>query len=1841
MLDGRVANGPANNIDPGSGRAVLVAGQGIGSTSKPLVADLESLQANAGSGVLSIGNRSSANLTVGGEETFGLLGSSVTLTTAGTLRIDENVVANQDVRIQGQAIAVAGNTAITSADGLVSLTATEGGPADYLDRRVGIDLQENTFVSAGGRIDLLGTGSAGYTFTFDGVLSGSEVNVLTGAGDDSVSLGRIPFGMPISMDGGEGFNILTVYGTAGNDTFDVRGDSFGTLGGVDAEYLRFGTFTINARTGKDVFNVYATSVSASQPRVGDGTYLIGEGDAALNIWANGADNAPVVFIGREGGVNPVKVVGNTTSGDTLVVVPEAASAGDLLPGAIFTPAENIVGAGLALQVRRLSSLDVTMPAGGSEVSILAVIAPTTVTTTGSDNVVRVGGDRQVFETEYGVILTPEVRNLGLVGKSLTLSAGPGANNRLELDNRYGAATCGQLYADSLQGVGEASGAEIRFTGFDRLAMHHGRGDLSIENTIAGPVVVAMGYDDSSSGNLVTVRQSASTDLSIRSINAAGVADRIVFDNSAGTASLDASFADGTAPGSTRVTNFGPIGPTTFQGFAEAVLLLGVNNDQLEINTTIPTLRVVVRGGAGADVFTVRGNGDPVELANGVPTATPKPDEYVNLDLRGEAGDDTVKAIVADAPSQPRHEALIHLRSDVERMIVDNAANAAAVDWFTSAGAIVGYRNGASDIPLLDMSLVEDVSILGGISLANSLTVNAGSIQQKGSIDGNKVTLQSAGFLQFARLTSVVSAYSEGNFTFRGAANGQPNLAPDVSLLPAVKAAQPGANAPIVMTATDGGLYSLYAIDLSGTGTAKATGTTATGRTVSASFNVSSVGEFKKFVLPADFVSLTSVSFEIGNLLMTNLAATETLRPGATSESSRIVPGYLRLDAADGSLFTLASLKLIGQAAVEIQAINANGVTLVEQVGIFGTQANVQTLVLPATWTDLVSVTLHTVSGPYELVSTVASAPLEVSRTYPVLGVMPQAPQAIVFDTDASGQGIVSVAGNPAPPLMPVVYANGTRIYLPTFNGTPYSTQIVGNTQVFTFYGNLNIPAGSTVKATDRFAASIYASNDINIGANVTFDVSGAVGASVSGGGAGGSASSNLIGGQLGAGASRTYGGTGGIGFPSGGSGLDGNAGTGGNSGASGNSGTVGQYFWNYGQGDAGVYSSTGGTPGNGGTAGLGGAGGISTARGGAGSPAAVVVVEGGDDSYLIGYRAPSGEAGQDAQTAGSNGTGGSAGTAGSSGSIVYSQTFSTLVLAGGSGGGAGGLGGPGGGGGAGASGAGGGSGAYLRMIYPGGEGIPRQGGAGGDGGLGGAGGDGGAGGFGGDGGGGGGAFGLSAAGRIQLNATNFLARGGNGGVGNAGQAGQQGGSGSAGQPGYQGETIGGSSATYFGAGSGGNGGSGTAGGDGGAGGTGGVGGGGAGGTILLYGSAVYAGADSTIDATGGLDGAGANRAMNGQFLYGSNTATVAPTQVGIGNTIANSIGTRGTNPYLSEAPLTPFIAGMLGGADTYGLAPQGTLLSALTTPDGMLRTLAANAPVNALASIVRMDIPEGFDQYVGYDLVVFINLTSMPLADPRMGLTASPDSMFAAPLAFGGVGSNATFQKFEGGGSLRSIGAIPAQGIFVTLVPKSDARFVNASLGGSVANVAGESLNEGDAYYITLPGGNGPGEAAIRTYSVLFSSMDALTVTATGVADDIINQIHSAPVSSLTIDLTANTGNNQVNVLDVPAAGQNRAQTINVYTGAGNDLVTVYAAQANHAFDVDTGAGNDRFVFDGDSTNNASAPVNARLGSGDDIAQVTGIALASAQSVFLDGGPNIDTLLHDAAGRPERDDHLG
>jgi hypothetical protein len=580
------------------------------------------------------------------------------------------------------------------------------------------------------------------------------------------------------------------------------------------------------------------------------------------------------------------------------------------------------------------------------------------------------------------------------------------------------------------------------------------------------------------------------------------------------------------------------------------------------------------------------------------------------------------------------------------------------------------------------------------------------------------------------------------------------------------------------------------------------------------------------------------------------------------------------------------------------------------------------------------------------------------------------------------------------------------------NGTLFTVRTLDGDHraEFLFKGDLIFNPGDTVTAVGSRALSLYAGNDVMIGAGSIFNVSAAGQLSGVGGGSGGNGGENFSRPITGYGGSP--GGIGGAGEPYWGAHFA-------------YSGTSGA--WGYAADGSSSQSGTNGSNGynNAGGSGAGGLGGSYTGAGG------LYGVGGGGGSGCgngcSGYSGAPGGSGAWGQT----------GVNGQSGSSAAANTATGLVLSAGSGGGGGSSGGS---GTSGANGGGGGGGGGGSTFWP----WDGPGPNGGNGGAGGSGGAGGYAGFGGDGGGGGGAIEIHANGQITV-AGSFAAQGGNGTSGAGGS------SGGAPSGGFSG-SAGGHGSVYYG----GNGGNGGAGGYGGTGGNGGGGGGGSGGTVMLLGSVIDT-AGVVVNTSGGSGAAGAGG--NGRFVVGSNTGFDVGASLITGSRVESYDGARNTNPFIAGGVETPYIPHLSGGAEAYGV------LAGMNVFSPEIQPLLGTIPSNAAAELVRLPIgPLGYnDDFKGYDMLLYVNLTNHALVNPRLGLDPSgSDETFLKPLLEGGLTHNPIF---GGSGSPVVMHSLGAFGVYATLVPEGS-NFFNAGFGGH--SVGGFDLSHGAAARIFL-----------------------------------------------------------------------------------------------------------------------------------------------------------------------------
>ena len=482
--------------------------------------------------------------------------------------------------------------------------------------------------------------------------------------------------------------------------------------------------------------------------------------------------------------------------------------------------------------------------------------------------------------------------------------------------------------------------------------------------------------------------------------------------------------------------------------------------------------------------------------------------------------------------------------------------------------------------------------------------------------------------------------------------------------------------------------------------------------------------------------------------------------------------------------------------------------------------------------------------------------------------------------------------------------------------------------------------------------------------------------------------------------------------------------------------------------------------------GFGGGGGNNVA-GGAGGPGQPVANFNG--------KAATGNNGQPGNTPSTPGGTGSPGFAGGTGSggvnFVTGPTISGGL--GGGGGGGGSAGGSGGQGGGGSGGGGGGQGAHNKFVINGsctfgarGSGQPTAVGftVGGVGGSGGYGGYGGTGAYGASGGAGGGAFEFLVGGSVKLVQSSLKALGGKSETQQAGST--------SGTGGFSGGSGSGNGTIWTTSGIGGNGGfvgtggTGAQGGTGGQGGSSGAGGGGSGGTVKVFGSTV-AGDSATVATNGGPSIGSGNAGGNGRLLLGTNLATV-PGLTSSGARTETFAGIRSANPYLRNSELTPNIVNLVGGAEAFGLLGDYDAATDSYKPLDARQVLSADvltnlAPSGAMAALVRVDLgPAGYSEdYVGYDMLLLVNLSGTSLDNPRLGVDG-----VLQPLLQGGWQRDPVY----GGSGDTAIASLGAYQIYATLVPSSRTEFAfggsRATTNSGVLQVEKVKLSNGQASYL-------------------------------------------------------------------------------------------------------------------------------------------------------------------------------
>ncbi|MEM8946697.1 MAG: hypothetical protein AAGD11_16100, partial [Planctomycetota bacterium] len=154
---------------------------------------------------------------------------------------------------------------------------------------------------------------------------------------------------------------------------------------------------------------------------------------------------------------------------------------------------------------------------------------------------------------------------------------------------------------------------------------------------------------------------------------------------------------------------------------------------------------------------------------------------------------------------------------------------------------------------------------------------------------------------------------------------------------------------------------------------------------------------------------------------------------------------------------------------------------------------------------------------------------------------------------------------------------------------------------------------------------------------------------------------------------------------------------------------------------------------------------------------------------------------------------------------------------------------------------------------------------------------------------------------------------------------------------------------------------------------------------------------------------------------------------------------------------SPYIAGLLGGADTFGYFD--------TITSAELVASQANTPTSALVGVYRFDMGansfiNSFDttDYTGYDLLLITNLTDQSLASPSLGvhLETSIDASADELLAYRGLHET----------NRQELSSLPVGTVWGTLIPE-DATTVSVSIAGAVTNIDSATLTDENALFIT------------------------------------------------------------------------------------------------------------------------------------------------------------------------------
>ena len=95
---------------------------------------------------------------------------------------------------------------------------------------------------------------------------------------------------------------------------------------------------------------------------------------------------------------------------------------------------------------------------------------------------------------------------------------------------------------------------------------------------------------------------------------------------------------------------------------------------------------------------------------------------------------------------------------------------------------------------------------------------------------------------------------------------------------------------------------------------------------------------------------------------------------------------------------------------------------------------------------------------------------------------------------------------------------------------------------------------------------------------------------------------------------------------------------------------------------------------------------------------------------------------------------------------------------------------------------------------------------------------------------------------------------------------------------------------------------------------------------------------------------------------------------------------------------------------------------------------------------MRRNVGPTGDDYLGQDHLLLVNLTETPLSNPVLGLNSSGNA-FSIPLLKRGVANNPAF----GGAGAVTLGELPAEKVYATLIGEDEELEVTVGVGGLIA----------------------------------------------------------------------------------------------------------------------------------------------------------------------------------------------